>query len=40
MVVDLGETRIRLGDGYRVEPTLGLRAELEQLLGAPARLLA
>jgi DNA polymerase-3 subunit alpha len=40
VVVMLGHTRIKLGDGYRVEPSLGLRAELEQLLGAPARLVA
>jgi DNA polymerase III subunit alpha len=40
VVVMLGQTRIKLGDGYRVEPSLGLRAELEQLLGAPARLVA
>jgi DNA polymerase-3 subunit alpha len=40
VVVQLGETRIRLGESYRVEPTLGLRAELEQLLGVPSRLVA
>jgi DNA polymerase-3 subunit alpha len=40
VVVTFGATRIRLGEGYRVEPTASLRAELEQLLGAPARLVA
>ncbi len=40
VVVTLGGTRIRLGEGYRVEPTASLRAELEQLLGSPARLVA
>ncbi len=40
VVVELGETRIRLGEGYRVEPSVSLRAELEQLTGAPARLVA
>ncbi|HUB77032.1 MAG TPA: OB-fold nucleic acid binding domain-containing protein, partial [Solirubrobacteraceae bacterium] len=40
VVLELGARRIRLGDGYRVEPSVGLRAELEQLLGAPARLVA
>jgi DNA polymerase-3 subunit alpha len=40
VVVTLGATRIRLGEGYRVEPSPSLRAELEQLLGAPARLVA
>jgi len=40
VVVQLGERRICLGEGYRVEPSVSLRAELEQLLGAPARLVA
>ena len=40
VVVELGERRICLGEEYRVEPSVGLRAELEQLLGAPARLVA
>jgi DNA polymerase-3 subunit alpha len=40
VVVMLGDTRMRLGDSYRVEPSPGLRAELEQLTGAPARLVA
>jgi DNA polymerase-3 subunit alpha len=40
VVVNLGDRRICLGEGYRVEPSLGLRAELEQLTGAPARLVA
>ncbi|HEX2703820.1 MAG TPA: DNA polymerase III subunit alpha [Solirubrobacteraceae bacterium] len=40
VVVMLGDTRMRLGDSYRVEPSPSLRAELEQLTGAPARLVA
>jgi DNA polymerase-3 subunit alpha len=40
VVVELGDTSMRLGEKYRVEPSVGLRAELEQLLGAPARLVA
>jgi hypothetical protein len=40
VVVRFGETRLRLGDSYRVEPSASLRAELEQLTGAPARLVA
>jgi DNA polymerase-3 subunit alpha len=40
VVVELGETSWRLGPEYRVEPSVSLRAELEQLLGAPARLVA
>jgi DNA polymerase-3 subunit alpha len=40
VVVKFGETRLRLGDSYRVEPSASLRAELEQLTGAPARLVA
>jgi DNA polymerase-3 subunit alpha len=34
-----GERRLRFGDGYRVAPGPGLRAELDQLLG-PAALAA
>ncbi len=34
------ERRLRLGADYRVEPSAGLRAELEHLLGGPARLVA
>jgi DNA polymerase-3 subunit alpha len=34
------DRRLRLGAGYRVEPSPGLRAELEHLLGGPARLVA
>jgi DNA polymerase-3 subunit alpha len=40
VVVQLGDKMIRLGEGYRVEPSTSLRAELENLLGAPARLVA
>jgi DNA polymerase-3 subunit alpha len=40
VVVELGGKRIRFGAGYRVEPSVSLRAELEQLLGVPARLVA
>ena len=41
VVIELSDQRrIRLGDGFRVEPTASLRAELEQLLGGPARLVA
>ncbi|MGA2469979.1 MAG: DNA polymerase III subunit alpha [Solirubrobacteraceae bacterium] len=40
VVVELGETSWRLGPEYRVEPSVSLRAELEALLGAPARLVA
>jgi hypothetical protein len=29
-------TEVRLGDGYRVRPSSGLRAELDQVLGADA----
>jgi DNA polymerase-3 subunit alpha len=35
-----GERSLRLGPEYRVDPSAGLRAELEQLLGGPARLVA
>jgi hypothetical protein len=31
---------VRLGSGFRVEPSPGLRAELEHLLGGPVRLVA
>ena len=34
-----GTRKLRFGDGYRVEPNHGLRAELDQLLG-PAALAA
>jgi hypothetical protein len=34
------DRRVRLGVEYRVEPNAGLRAELEHLLGGPARLVA
>ncbi len=34
------DRRLRLGADYRVEPSPGLRAELEHLLGGPARLVA
>ncbi|MGI8802420.1 MAG: DNA polymerase III subunit alpha [Solirubrobacteraceae bacterium] len=34
------ERRLRLGAEYRVDPNAGLRAELEHLLGGPARLVA
>jgi DNA polymerase-3 subunit alpha len=40
VVVELGETSMRLGESYRVEPNASLRAELEHLTGAPARLVA
>jgi DNA polymerase-3 subunit alpha len=40
VVVELSDRRMRLGPEYRVEPSVGLRAELEQLLGSPARLVA
>jgi DNA polymerase-3 subunit alpha len=39
VVIELSdERRVRLGDEFRVEPSPGLRAELEHLLGGPARL--
>ena len=28
-----GDRRLRLGEGYRVTPSTGLRAELDRLLG-------
>jgi hypothetical protein len=31
-----GVRRLRFGDGYRVDPDHGLRAELDQLLGPKA----
>ncbi len=31
-----GVRRLRFGDGYRVDPDHGLRAELDQLLGPQA----
>jgi DNA polymerase-3 subunit alpha len=34
------DRRLRLGSDYRVEPSAGLRSELEHLLGGPARLVA
>ena len=34
-----GPRRLRLGNGYRVDPSAGLRAELAQLLG-PSELSA
>jgi DNA polymerase-3 subunit alpha len=41
VVIEVSDDRsVRLGDGFRVEPTPGLRAELEHLLGGPARLVA
>jgi DNA polymerase-3 subunit alpha len=41
VVIELSdERRVRLGDEFRVEPSPGLRAELEHLLGGPARLVA
>jgi DNA polymerase-3 subunit alpha len=32
-----GQRRLRFGDGYRVQPTPALRAELDALLGIGAR---
>jgi hypothetical protein len=41
VVIELSDRRsVRLGQEFRVEPTPGLRAELEHLLGGPARLVA
>ncbi|MGD1050477.1 MAG: DNA polymerase III subunit alpha [Solirubrobacteraceae bacterium] len=41
VVIELSdERRVRLGSEFRVEPSPGLRAELEHLLGGPARLVA
>jgi hypothetical protein len=40
-VIELSdERRVKLGREFRVEPSPGLRAELEHLLGGPARLVA
>jgi DNA polymerase III subunit alpha len=41
VVIELSDRRrVRLGREFRVEPSPGLRAELEHLLGGPARLVA
>ncbi|HEX4035228.1 MAG TPA: DNA polymerase III subunit alpha [Solirubrobacteraceae bacterium] len=41
VVIELSdERRVRLGSDFCVEPSPGLRAELEHLLGSPARLVA
>jgi DNA polymerase-3 subunit alpha len=41
VVIELpNERRVRLGAEFRVEPSASLRAELEHLLGGPARLVA
>jgi DNA polymerase-3 subunit alpha len=41
VVIELSdERRVRLGSEFRVEPSPGLRAELEHLLGGPVRLVA
>jgi DNA polymerase III subunit alpha len=40
VVLELAEWQICLGPEFRVEPSPGLRAELEHLLGGPARLVA
>jgi DNA polymerase-3 subunit alpha len=41
VVIELSDERsVRLGSEFRVEPSPGLRAELEHLLGGPARLVA
>jgi DNA polymerase-3 subunit alpha len=40
VVLEVGEVQLRLGEQFRVEPSSGLRAELEHLLGGPARLVA
>jgi DNA polymerase-3 subunit alpha len=41
VVIELSDDRrVRLGNEFRVEPSPGLRAELEHLLGGPARLVA
>ena len=41
VVIELSDRRrIRLGDDFRVEPSASLRAELEQLFGGAARLVA
>jgi DNA polymerase III subunit alpha len=38
--LELAGLKLRLGPRFRVEPNAGLRAELEHLLGGPARLVA
>jgi DNA polymerase-3 subunit alpha len=40
VVLELAGSQLCLGADFRVEPSPGLRAELEQLLGGPARLVA
>ncbi len=40
VVLELAEWQLCLGPEFRVEPSPGLRAELEHLLGGPARLVA
>ena len=41
VVIELSDgRRVRLGSDFRVEPSAGLRAELEHLLGGPVRLVA
>jgi hypothetical protein len=40
VVLELADRQLRLGPQFRVEPSPGLRAELEHLLGGPARLVA
>jgi DNA polymerase-3 subunit alpha len=41
VVIELSDRRrVRLGNEFRVEPTPGLRAELEHVLGGPVRLVA
>jgi DNA polymerase-3 subunit alpha len=40
VVLELSDWQLCLGPEFRVEPSPGLRAELEHLLGGPARLVA
>ncbi|MEA2369652.1 MAG: polymerase subunit alpha [Solirubrobacteraceae bacterium] len=40
VVLELADRQLCLGPEFRVEPSPGLRAELEHLLGGPARLVA
>ncbi|MGH2851521.1 MAG: DNA polymerase III subunit alpha, partial [Solirubrobacteraceae bacterium] len=41
VVIEFSEgRRVKLGENFRVEPSASLRAELEHLLGGPARLVA
>jgi len=40
VVLELADWQLCLGPEFRVEPSPGLRAELEHLLGGPARLVA